>query len=65
MAGKCDPGYTVKPDGVNELDPCIYEEIERHEGVTVVVLKCKNCGHIEIEWFKEDNDEREGYPGDH
>ena len=40
----------IKPDGVHELDPCVYREIETHENVTVHILKCVYCGHIEIEW---------------
>ncbi|MBR1620132.1 hypothetical protein IJ674_09600 [bacterium] len=42
-------GITIKPDGINELDPCIYEEVEVHHNVTVRVLKCRKCGHIELE----------------
>ena len=51
-------GITIKPDGVNELDPCIYEEIEKYENVTLVVLRCKKCGHIETEIFLQENTER-------
>lgn len=40
-----------------EVDPCIYEEVERHENVTVIIHKCKNCGHIDISWEKQDNTE--------
>lgn len=50
-------GITIKPDGINELDPCIYEEVEKYANVTVIILKCKKCGHIEIEWQKQDNTE--------
>lgn len=56
---KCQPpeGVTIKPDGVNELDPCIYEEVETHHNVTVHILRCRKCGHIEIEWERNgDND---------
>lgn len=41
-------GIVIKPDGVNELDPCIYEDIEMYKNVTVIVSKCKNCGNIDI-----------------
>lgn len=51
-------GITIKPDGVNELDPCIYEEIEKYENVTLVVLRCKKCGHIETEIILQENTER-------
>ena len=47
---KCHNDYTYKPDGVNELDPCVYQEIETHTNCTVHVMKCKKCGHIEILW---------------
>lgn len=43
-------GVTIKPDGIHELDPCVYDEIEIHRNVTVRVLKCRYCGHVEIEW---------------
>jgi len=50
-------GVVVRPDGINELDPCVYEEIERLVNVTVSVLRCRNCGHIEIEWMRQENTE--------
>ena len=51
---KFPDGVTIKPDGVNELDPCVYEcELEVH-GVTVRVLKCVKCGHYELEWEREE-----------
>lgn len=43
-------GMEIKPDGVHALDPCSYDVIEEHHGVTVRVLRCRNCGHEEIEW---------------
>lgn len=56
---KCTHGanVTIKPDGINELDPCVYDEIEAHRNVTVRVLKCKYCGRIEIEWERQDDTE--------
>ena len=51
---KWSPDFCVKPDGVNELDPCFYEEVETHYNCTVHVLRCKNCGHYELEWEKQD-----------
>ena len=48
-------GIAVKPDGRNELDPCLYEEIETYENVTVHILRCVRCGHIEVEWEQQDN----------
>lgn len=55
-------GIVIKPDGVNELDPCIYETVEVHHNVTVEVMRCKNCGHIEITWHRDEPDpEVDGY----
>ena len=47
----------IFPDGENELDPCVYEEIERYANVTVTVLRCKNCGHISVEWERQEDTE--------
>ena len=47
-------GITYRPDGKNEIDPCQYELIEKHRNVTVEVLRCKKCGHVEISWIKND-----------
>jgi len=54
---KCSFGDGVKilPDGVHELDPCAYKTVEEHKNVTVRVLKCKRCGHIEIEWERQND----------
>lgn len=48
----------IKPDGVNELDPCVYKDIEKYKNVTVIVSRCINCGHISISWKAQDNTER-------
>lgn len=48
---------TIKPNGIDELDPCSYEEIECWKNVTVHVLRCKKCGHIEIEWERQEDTE--------
>lgn len=52
-------GIIFKPDGVHELDPCVYEETETIHHATVHVLKCKYCGHIEITWSRESTDEED------
>jgi hypothetical protein len=52
-------GVVIKPDGVHELEPCIWETIERYKNVTIEVRKCINCGDIEVVWFRQDNTERE------
>lgn len=50
-------GVTMMLNG-HEVDPCLYEEIEKWENVTVTVLRCKRCGHIELEWTPQENTER-------
>ncbi len=58
LGNKCSFGnVTIKPDGVNELDPCIYEDTEVHTNVTVVVKRCVHCGHIELEWHRQEDTE--------
>ena len=56
---KCESsnGMVIKPDGVNKLDPCIYEVVEKYANVTIEVLKCKNCGHVEISWYRQEDTE--------
>lgn len=56
---KCEfpNGMVVKPDGINELDPCIYEEIERYANVTISISRCKVCGNINISWFRQEDTE--------
>lgn len=50
----CFPeGITIKPDGENELDPCVYVTKKILKNVTVVILECENCGHTEIEWIQQ------------
>lgn len=48
----CGDNIIVSEEG-DELDPCVYDVIETHENVTVEVLKCCNCGHIELSWHNE------------
>ena len=47
----------IKPDGANELDPCVYEDIEKYKNVTVIVSRCIYCGHIEISWVRQEDTE--------
>lgn len=56
---KCKPpnGIVIKPDGIHELDPCICETIEKYRNVTVEVRRCKNCGTVDIVWYRQDNTE--------
>lgn len=53
-------GITIKPDGIHELDPCLYEPIEIYKNVTVEILRCKRCGNIDIQWIRQDNTEKVG-----
>ena len=53
--GDQNTDIAVKPDGRNELDPCFYQEIGTYENVTVHILRCVRCGHIEVEWERQDN----------
>lgn len=45
-------GMSFRPDGIHEVDPCVYEDIEMHTNVTVIVSRCKNCGHISLSWLR-------------
>ena len=49
-------GVIFRPDGVNELDPYLYDEIETIENATVHVMRCVRCGHIEISWERNKED---------
>lgn len=58
MSSKCSFGdVIIKPDGIHEIDPCIYEDIEMYSNVTVIVSRCKKCGHIEISWIRQEDTE--------
>ncbi len=50
-------GIIIKPNGVNELDPCIYDLMEEHQNVTVRVYQCAICGSVDISWEKQDDTE--------
>jgi hypothetical protein len=50
-------GISIRPDGVHELDPCIYRDIVIHKNVTVIVSKCQRCGNISISWKRQENTE--------
>ena len=39
-----------------EVDPCEYEEIETIYNCVVRILRCKRCGHIEIEWERNNGE---------
>lgn len=50
-------GVTIKPDGIHPLAPCIYEEKEIHRNVTVYVGQCKECGHVNLRWERQEDTE--------
>lgn len=50
-------GVTIRPDGINDLDPCQYDEVQILKNVTVHVLKCRRCGHVELEWERQPDTE--------
>lgn len=50
-------GVVIKPDGINELDPCEYEEIEKYKNVTISISRCRKCGNINISWFRQEDTE--------
>lgn len=58
-SGKCEWGKGIKfcPDGIHELDPCVYKDIEEHRNVTVVISKCRKCGNLTISWKRQENTE--------
>ncbi len=37
---------------VNAPLPCLYEVVERHEGVVVEVLRCRRCGRRTVQWMR-------------
>lgn len=49
-------GIEITAYGV-PVDPCTYEVIEKYKNVTVEVLRCTKCGHIELNWYMQDNTE--------
>ncbi len=54
---KCKNDVVIKPDGIHELDPCIYREVEKYANVTVSIRKCETCGNIDIVWFRQEDTE--------
>lgn len=54
---KFPEGIVIKPDGVHELDPCEYQEVERYANVTISIRRCKKCGNIDIAWFRQEDTE--------
>lgn len=45
-------GISIKPDGKNELDPCIYKTNKVYANVIVEISECVKCGHKEVSWYR-------------
>lgn len=61
---KFPDGVIIKPDGVNELDPCLYRTVARYVNVTVEIRKCERCGNVDVAWVRQDDTEVEGVDDD-
>lgn len=46
----CGADYTITLLDGNELSPHVFEEVERCEDATVMVMQCEHCGKQEIWW---------------
>ena len=59
MCNKCSlpADIVIKPDGVNELDPCIYKDIAKYKNITITISRCSKCGNTEISWERQDDTE--------
>ena len=47
-------GMMIKPDGINELDPCLYETTNIFTNCIVEVSKCVRCGNVSVTWKRTD-----------
>ena len=45
------PNYTI-------IDPCVYQDEEIHENVTVVISRCDKCNKVSISWYRQPLDYR-------
>lgn len=45
-------GLVIKPDGVHELVPGLFETEQVLTNCTVEVLRCKHCGEYELSWYR-------------
>lgn len=45
-------GYDWEPCQARPEGPCLNEVVERHDGVTVEVLRCRRCGRRTIQWMR-------------
>lgn len=54
---KLPDGIIIKPDGVNELDPCLLETKQILSNCLVIVSRCKNCGSVSVSWKRTEQTE--------
>jgi hypothetical protein len=47
-------GMVIKPDSINELDPCLYETTNIFTNCIVEISKCVRCGNISVTWKRTD-----------
>lgn len=61
MKVKCQltAGLSIKPDGVHEMEPHRFSLREIHRNVTVIIMRCIDCGATEVVWEKQDDTESE------
>lgn len=48
-------GISIRPDGIHELSPHIYQETQIIHNATVQILKCKKCGNESVAWMRQPN----------
>ena len=61
VGSRCKTASSISILGT-ELDQCEYEVIEEHYNCKVEVLQCRNCGHTEVSWFRNNGGiENDGY----
>lgn len=56
IGGKCKSASNVSILGI-QFDSCEYEVVEEHYECKVEILRCRNCGHEEVSWFRSSNDD--------
>lgn len=54
---QCRHDVIIRPDGVHELDPCVYQDTEIHTNCTVIVSRCVRCGKMEVSWVRTEGTE--------
>ena len=55
---KCSRGgITSRPDGIHELDACLFQLKQKLRNVTIEILECPVCGDVSIGWYRQENTE--------